>query len=157
MGDRTVRDGAVRLAVAAAALLATAATAQQTAKIMVAYEKLIVANKPACCLVEGDVNSTLACGLVGLVLSAQAAGAAPDEMLVSLDNFDRFFLVQHDVHGLASLAPLVAKLRPDVVLIDIRMPVLDGLSVTIRRASISASMLGSLGRDCQRTCSPDCA
>jgi hypothetical protein len=32
----------------------------------------------------------------------QAAGAAPDEMLVSLDNFDRFFLLQHDVHGLAT-------------------------------------------------------
>ena len=31
----------------------------------------------------------------------QAAGPAADELLVSLDHFDRFFLAQEDIYGLA--------------------------------------------------------
>jgi UDP-N-acetylglucosamine 2-epimerase (non-hydrolysing) len=38
--------------------------AQQTAKIMVAFEELCVAGKPDAVLVVGDVNSTLACSIV---------------------------------------------------------------------------------------------
>lgn len=38
--------------------------AEQTGKIMLAYEQLLASNKPACCLVVGDVNSTLACSVV---------------------------------------------------------------------------------------------
>ena len=38
--------------------------AQQTAKIMVAFEELCVAERPAAVLVVGDVNSTLACSIV---------------------------------------------------------------------------------------------
>jgi UDP-N-acetylglucosamine 2-epimerase (non-hydrolysing) len=38
--------------------------AQQTAKIMVAFEELCMAEKPAAVLVVGDVNSTLACSIV---------------------------------------------------------------------------------------------
>ncbi|MFN8849796.1 MAG: UDP-N-acetyl glucosamine 2-epimerase, partial [Inhella sp.] len=38
--------------------------AEQTGKIMQAYEQLIATAKPACCLVVGDVNSTLACAIV---------------------------------------------------------------------------------------------
>jgi UDP-N-acetylglucosamine 2-epimerase (non-hydrolysing) len=38
--------------------------AQQTAKIMVAFEELCVADRPAAVLVVGDVNSTLACSIV---------------------------------------------------------------------------------------------
>ncbi len=38
--------------------------AEQTGKIMVAYEALIAADKPAACLVVGDVNSTAACSIV---------------------------------------------------------------------------------------------
>jgi glycosyltransferase involved in cell wall biosynthesis len=45
----------------------------------------------------------------------QAAGDAPDELLVSLDRFDRFLLSQHDSFGLASIRPLVERLAPDVI------------------------------------------
>ncbi|MFC0250856.1 non-hydrolyzing UDP-N-acetylglucosamine 2-epimerase [Massilia consociata] len=38
--------------------------AQQTAKIMVAFEELCQAERPAAVLVVGDVNSTLACSIV---------------------------------------------------------------------------------------------
>jgi len=38
--------------------------AQQTAKIMMAFEELCQANKPDAVLVVGDVNSTLACSIV---------------------------------------------------------------------------------------------
>jgi UDP-N-acetylglucosamine 2-epimerase (non-hydrolysing) len=38
--------------------------AQQTAKIMVAFEELCIAERPAAVLVVGDVNSTLACSIV---------------------------------------------------------------------------------------------
>ncbi len=74
----------------------------------------------------------------------QAAGAAPDEMLVSLDNFDRFFLLQHDVHGLAGLAPLVARLRPDVV--HLHHPLLFGLDAIdmLRGAAPDAAFVATL-------------
>ena len=55
----------------------------------------------------------------------QAAGTAADELLVSLDHFDRFFLSQVDVYGLASLADLVGRLRPEVV--HLHHPLLFGL------------------------------
>ena len=38
--------------------------AQQTAKIMVAFEELCMAERPSAVLVVGDVNSTLACSIV---------------------------------------------------------------------------------------------
>jgi UDP-N-acetylglucosamine 2-epimerase (non-hydrolysing) len=38
--------------------------AEQTAKIMVAFEKVCAAERPDCVLVVGDVNSTLACSIV---------------------------------------------------------------------------------------------
>jgi len=38
--------------------------AEQSGKIMLAYEQLCAADKPAACLVVGDVNSTLACSIV---------------------------------------------------------------------------------------------
>ena len=38
--------------------------AEQTAKIMVAYEALVAGERPALVLVVGDVNSTLACSIV---------------------------------------------------------------------------------------------
>lgn len=38
--------------------------AQQTAKIMVAYEEILHKHRPDCTLVVGDVNSTLACSIV---------------------------------------------------------------------------------------------
>jgi UDP-N-acetylglucosamine 2-epimerase (non-hydrolysing) len=38
--------------------------AEQTGKIMLAYEQLLATQRPDCCLVVGDVNSTLACAIV---------------------------------------------------------------------------------------------
>ena len=51
----------------------------------------------------------------GTLLQAAPGGRA-DEALVWLPHFDRFFLGQHDTHGLAmTLGPLMAELRPDVI------------------------------------------
>ncbi|MBK1657906.1 glycosyltransferase family 4 protein [Paracraurococcus ruber] len=45
----------------------------------------------------------------------QAIGDAADEALLWLGHFDRFNLSQPDSYGLASLAPMIAALKPDVV------------------------------------------
>ena len=42
--------------------------AQQTGQVMIAYEEIVMANPPACVVVVGDVNSTLACALVATKL-----------------------------------------------------------------------------------------
>jgi UDP-N-acetylglucosamine 2-epimerase (non-hydrolysing) len=47
--------------------------AQQTAKIMVAFEELCMAERPAAVLVVGDVNSTLACSIVAKKLTIPVA------------------------------------------------------------------------------------
>jgi UDP-N-acetylglucosamine 2-epimerase (non-hydrolysing) len=47
--------------------------AQQTAKIMLAFEELCVAQRPDAVLVVGDVNSTLACSIVAKKLTIPVA------------------------------------------------------------------------------------
>ncbi|MDP2171347.1 MAG: UDP-N-acetylglucosamine 2-epimerase (non-hydrolyzing) [Rhodocyclaceae bacterium] len=47
--------------------------AQQTAKIMMAFEELCQANKPDAVLVVGDVNSTLACAIVAKKMNVPVA------------------------------------------------------------------------------------
>jgi UDP-N-acetylglucosamine 2-epimerase (non-hydrolysing) len=47
--------------------------AQQTAKIMVAFEELCTTKRPDCVLVVGDVNSTLACAIVAKKLGIAVA------------------------------------------------------------------------------------
>lgn len=47
--------------------------AEQTAKIMLAYEQLCGEQRPDCCLVVGDVNSTLACSIVAKKLNIPVA------------------------------------------------------------------------------------
>ncbi|HEY0491780.1 MAG TPA: UDP-N-acetylglucosamine 2-epimerase (non-hydrolyzing), partial [Telluria sp.] len=47
--------------------------AQQTAKIMVGFEELCIAERPAAVLVVGDVNSTLACSIVAKKLNIPVA------------------------------------------------------------------------------------
>jgi len=47
--------------------------AQQTAKIMVAYEEILQKHRPHCTLVVGDVNSTLACSIVAKKLHVPVA------------------------------------------------------------------------------------
>ena len=74
----------------------------------------------------------------------QAAGAAEDELLVSLDRFDRFYLSQQDIYGLASLAPLVARTDPQVI--HLHHPLLFGLEGIdmLRRAAPRARMVATL-------------
>ncbi|MCE1251707.1 MAG: UDP-N-acetylglucosamine 2-epimerase (non-hydrolyzing) [Comamonadaceae bacterium] len=47
--------------------------AEQTAKIMVAFEKICTTHPPDCVLVVGDVNSTLACAIVAKKLQLPVA------------------------------------------------------------------------------------
>lgn len=58
--------------------------AQQTAKIMTAYEELCARDKPDCTLVVGDVNSTLACSIVAkkawIPVAHVEAGLRSDDM-----------------------------------------------------------------------------
>ena len=58
--------------------------AEQTGKIMQAYEALCAAEKPAACLVVGDVNSTLACSIVakkaGIPVAHVEAGLRSGDM-----------------------------------------------------------------------------
>ncbi len=58
--------------------------AEQTGKIMVAYEQLCIGDKPDLCLVVGDVNSTLACAVVakkaGIAVAHVEAGLRSGDM-----------------------------------------------------------------------------
>ncbi len=47
--------------------------AEQTAKIMINYEKICFVEKPKICVVVGDVNSTLACSIVAKKLGIKVA------------------------------------------------------------------------------------
>lgn len=47
--------------------------AQQTAGIMVGYEKLLLSERSACCLVVGDVTSTMACAITAQKLHVPVA------------------------------------------------------------------------------------
>lgn len=58
--------------------------AQQTAKIMVEFEKILVKEKPDLTLVVGDVNSTLACALASVKLNIPVA-----HVEAGLRSFDR--------------------------------------------------------------------
>lgn len=98
------------------------------------------------------------CGVEGLFLAGttallrerrpgtllQAVGDAPDEMLVSLDHFDRFYLSQGDVYGLAALGPMIDRLAPDVV--HLHHPLLWGMEGIdwIRRAAPRAALVATL-------------
>ncbi|NMJ43412.1 glycosyltransferase family 4 protein [Roseomonas sp. JC162] len=74
----------------------------------------------------------------------QAAGDRADEMLVSLDEFDRFYLSQGDVYGLAAIAPMIERLAPDVV--HLHHPLLWGMEGIdmLRRAAPRAAMVATL-------------
>jgi UDP-N-acetylglucosamine 2-epimerase (non-hydrolysing) len=62
----------------------SASHAVQTAKIMVAFEKVVMENKPDLVIVVGDVNSTMACSLVAVKLGAKVA-----HIEAGLRSFDR--------------------------------------------------------------------
>jgi UDP-N-acetylglucosamine 2-epimerase (non-hydrolysing) len=58
--------------------------AEQTAKIMIEFEKILLAEKPDMIIVAGDVNSTIACCLVASKLSIRTA-----HVEAGLRSFDR--------------------------------------------------------------------
>lgn len=58
--------------------------AEQSGKIMMAYEACVAEDRPACCLVVGDVNSTLACAIV-----AKKAGVPVAHVEAGLRSGDR--------------------------------------------------------------------
>jgi UDP-N-acetylglucosamine 2-epimerase (non-hydrolysing) len=58
--------------------------ATQTAEIMKAFEPIVIAHKPDAVLVVGDVNSTIACGLVAVKLGAKLV-----HVEAGLRSFDR--------------------------------------------------------------------
>ena len=47
--------------------------AEQTARVMIAFEEIVISNKPDVIIVVGDVNSTVACSLVGAKLHVPVA------------------------------------------------------------------------------------
>lgn len=71
----------------------------------------------------------------------QAIGGRPDEMLVWLGHFDRFFLAQPDTYGLATLAPLIERVKPDLV--HVHHPLLFGAETIdlIRRVAPRARLV----------------
>jgi glycosyltransferase involved in cell wall biosynthesis len=71
----------------------------------------------------------------------QTVGQAPDEMLVWLGHFDRFFLSQPDTYGLATLIPLIEELDPQIV--HVHHPLLFGVESLdlIRRVAPRARMI----------------
>jgi UDP-N-acetylglucosamine 2-epimerase (non-hydrolysing) len=58
--------------------------AEQTAKIMVEFEKILISEKPELIIVAGDVNSTIACSLVASKLNIKIA-----HIEAGLRSFDR--------------------------------------------------------------------
>ena len=58
--------------------------AEQTAKIMVEFEKVVLKEKPDLVMVAGDVNSTIACSLVAVKLGVKVA-----HIEAGLRSFDR--------------------------------------------------------------------
>ncbi len=58
--------------------------AEQTAKVMIEFEKILLAEKPKLIIVVGDVNSTIACSLVATKLNIKTA-----HVEAGLRSFDR--------------------------------------------------------------------
>ncbi len=58
--------------------------AEQTAKIMIEFEKVVLSEKPDLVIVVGDVNSTIACSLVAVKLGIKVA-----HVEAGLRSFDR--------------------------------------------------------------------
>lgn len=108
--------------------------AEQTAKIMVAYEQLCQQARPAATLVVGDVNSTLACAIVAKKLCIPVAHVEaglrsgdmtmPEEInrLVTDAISDWFFVTEP-----AGLAHLKHEGKPDSAVFDVGHVMVDNV------------------------------
>jgi UDP-N-acetylglucosamine 2-epimerase (non-hydrolysing) len=108
--------------------------AEQTGKIMQAYEQLVSAEKPAACLVVGDVNSTLACSIVakkaGIPVAHVEAGlrsgdmSMPEEInrLVTDSISDWFFVTEP-----SGSEHLRREGKPDEVVFDVGHVMVDNV------------------------------
>jgi hypothetical protein len=108
--------------------------AEQTAKIMVAYEQLCQQARPAATLVVGDVNSTLACAIVAKKLCIPVAHVEaglrsgdmtmPEEInrLVTDAISDWFFVTEP-----AGLAHLKREGKPDSAVFDVGHVMVDNV------------------------------
>lgn len=108
--------------------------AEQTAKIMVAFEHICHEQRPDCVLVVGDVNSTLACSIVAKKLQIPVAHieaglrsgdrAMPEEInrLVTDSISDWFFCTEP-----AGVANLLKEGKPAEVIFDVGHVMVDNL------------------------------
>lgn len=108
--------------------------AEQTAKIMVAFEKICTHQKPDCVLVVGDVNSTLACSIVAKKMQIPVAHveaglrsgdrSMPEEInrLVTDSISDWFFCTEP-----AGVENLLAEGKPKSVIFHVGHVMVDNL------------------------------
>lgn len=108
--------------------------AEQTGKIMQAYEQLCATEKPAACLVVGDVNSTLACSIVakkaGIPVAHVEAGlrsgdmSMPEEInrLVTDSISDWFFVTEP-----SGLEHLRREGKPEAAIFDVGHVMVDNV------------------------------
>ncbi|MFO7737802.1 MAG: UDP-N-acetylglucosamine 2-epimerase (non-hydrolyzing) [Desulfatiglandaceae bacterium] len=98
--------------------------AEQTARVMMAYEKLLLESRPDLTIVGGDVNSTMACTLAAVKInysttspSASVNGAAPRPLVAHLEaglrSFDRSMPEEINRVVTDSLADLLWTPSPD--------------------------------------------
>lgn len=125
--------------------------AEQTGKIMLAYEQYLTESRPACCVVVGDVNSTLACAIVAkkaLVPVAHIeAGlrsgdrAMPEEInrLVTDAITDWFFVTEPSGH-----AHLKHEGQPEEAIFDVGHVMVDNVLYQARKLEQDAATAQSL-------------
>lgn len=134
--------------------------AEQTAKIMVAFERICDERRPDCVLVVGDVNSTLACSIVAKKLHVPVAHVEaglrsrdrrmPEEInrLVTDSITDWFFCTEP-----AGVANLLAEGKPEEAVFHVGHVMVDNLLFQREKLSRadtagypSAAIKGALGR-----------
>lgn len=133
--------------------------AEQTAKIMVAFESICQQQKPACVLVVGDVNSTLACSIVAKKLHIPVAHVEaglrsgdrlmPEEInrLVTDSISDWFFCTEP-----AGVANLLAEGKPQEAIFHVGHVMVDNL--LYQRDQLAAANTASFQSTALKTAVP---
>jgi UDP-N-acetylglucosamine 2-epimerase (non-hydrolysing) len=114
--------------------------AEQTARVMVGYEKLLLERKPEVTLVVGDVNSTLACALaarkLGVPVAHVEAGLRSGDMLMpeeinrrAVDAICDWFFVTEP----SGRAHLLREGRPPSRVVDVGNVMIDNLLYQLAR------------------------